>query len=144
MTHCTFAESGCKKEGVMNFLWVFLGAGLGGALRHGVNLLALRHLPQGFPWGTLAINVLGSLAMGLVAGVFAARVDASQGLRLFLATGVLGGFTTFSAFSLEVMLLHERGATAQALLYAVASVLLAVGGLAAGLWLMRQYGAASP
>lgn len=127
----------------MNYVLVFLGAGFGGALRHGVNVLALRHLPPGFPWGTLAINVLGSLVMGIVAGAFAARIDASQSLRLFLATGVLGGFTTFSAFSLEVMLLHERGASAQALLYALASVLLSVAALAVGLWLMRQYGAAT-
>ncbi len=125
----------------MNFVVVFLGAGLGGALRHGVNHWALRFIGSSFPAGTFAINVLGSFAMGLVVAWFAWRGDTPQGWRLFLTTGVLGGFTTFSAFSLEVMLLHERGATALALLYALSSVVLSVAALAAGLWLMRQYGA---
>lgn len=121
----------------MNFAIVFLGAGLGGALRHGVNHWALRYASVGFPVGTLAINALGSLVMGLVVGWLAARGEASATLRLFLTTGVLGGFTTFSAYSLEVVLLYERGALGLALLYALGSVVLAVAALALGLWLAR-------
>lgn len=85
------------------FVAVFVGAGLGGALRHGVNVASLRWLSAGFPYGTLTVNIAGSFAMGLAAGWFAARVDPDQTWRLFLTTGVLGGFTTFSAYSLEVM-----------------------------------------
>jgi len=123
-----------------SYLVVAIGAALGGALRHGVNGLALRWFDGGFPYGTLAINVFGSLAMGLVAGWFALRAGAGgagSAWRLFLATGVLGGFTTFSAYSLEVALLYERGDLAQALAYAVGSVILALGALFAGLALVR-------
>ena len=120
----------------MPTLLVFLGAGLGGALRHGVNLLAVR-LGSPFPWGTMGINIVGSIAMGLVTGWFAMR-GGSIHARLFLATGILGGFTTFSTFSLEAFLLVERGATLAALAYVGASVLCGIAGLAAGLLVMRQ------
>lgn len=120
----------------MGFLIVFVGAGLGGAARHGVNLLALR-LGTTFPFGTLAINVSGSLLMGLAAGYFAYRGQLPQEWRLFLTTGVLGGFTTFSAFSLETALLYERGEIGAAIAYVVGSVVLAIGGLVAGLAIVR-------
>ncbi|MGZ9006009.1 MAG: fluoride efflux transporter CrcB, partial [Burkholderiales bacterium] len=110
----------------MNYWIVFVGAGLGGALRHGANALALRWFGSGYPVSTLAVNIIGSFAMGLLAGYFAFRGDAPQAWRLFLATGVLGGFTTFSAFSLDVMLLYERGAVLQAALYIGLSVVLSV------------------
>jgi CrcB protein len=122
----------------MGFLIVFLGGGLGAALRHGVNLAAARLLGTAFPYGTLAINVLGSLAMGLIAEYFALKVGMPQRWRLFLTTGVLGGFTTFSAFSLEAALLYERGQIAGAALYVVASVVLAIGALFAGLAIIRM------
>ncbi len=121
----------------MNVLIVFLGAGLGGAMRYGVNVAALRLVGAGFPWGTLAINVVGSLAMGLVAEYFALKSGLSQQWRLFLTTGVLGGFTTFSAFSLEVALLYERGEMLAAAVYMLASAVLAVAGLFAGLYIVR-------
>jgi CrcB protein len=121
------------------FAIVFLGGGLGAALRHGVNLLSARYLGSAFPWGTLIENVSGSFAMGLLAGYFAFKGDASQHWRLFLATGILGGYTTFSAFSLDAVLLYERGETALAALYVIASVALAIGGLFAGLALMRHF-----
>jgi CrcB protein len=117
---------------------VFLGAGLGGALRHGVNLAAARLLGTGFPYGTLTVNILGSLFMGFLAGYFAFKGEASQHWRLFLTTGVLGGFTTFSTFSLDAALLWERGDTSGMLAYVLASVALSVGGLFAGLHLVRQ------
>ncbi len=122
----------------MGYLIVFLGGGLGAALRHGVNLAALRLLGPNFPFGTLTVNVTGSIAMGLLAGYFAFRGDASQHWRLFLTTGILGGYTTFSAFSLDVAVLWERHAVLPAVAYVLASVLLSVAGLFAGLFLVRQ------
>jgi CrcB protein len=123
----------------MNFLIVFLGAGVGGALRHGVNSLGMRLLGTGFPYATLTVNIVGSLAMGLLAGWFAQKGAAGQHLRLFLTTGILGGFTTFSTFSLDIASLWERGAVALCLLYTALSVVVAVGALFLGLWVMRQY-----
>jgi fluoride exporter len=99
--------------------------------------LALRMVGPGFPYGTLAINVLGSLLMGMAVEYFALRTGVSIRTQLFLTTGVLGGFTTFSAFSLETVMLYQRGQALQALVYAGASVLLAVAGLFAGMTLMR-------
>jgi CrcB protein len=107
---------------------VFLGAGIGGALRHGVNMLGLRMAGPDFPYATMAINIVGSLAMGLIAGYFTFRGgeglfgQMSQHWRLFLTTGVLGGFTTFSAFSLDFATLWERGAMGGAAVYLLASV----------------------
>jgi CrcB protein len=121
-------------------LLVFLGAGLGGALRHGVNVACARACGTAFPWGTLAVNVVGSFAMGLLAAWLAFRAGAgwSQGARLFLATGILGGFTTFSAFSLDAVLLWERGAALAALGYVAASVVLSIAGLVLGLAVVRS------
>ena len=119
---------------------VFLGGGIGAALRHGVNVAVARWLGTGFPWHTLAVNVFGSLAMGLIIGWLALRAEAnwSQPLRLFLTTGICGGFTTFSAFSLDAVLLWERGETAAAAVYVAASVAASIAGLLAGLILMRS------
>ena len=92
----------------------------------------------GYPVGTLAVNVIGGLLMGLLAGYFALRYSGGgQGLRLFLATGILGGFTTFSAFSLDAVLLWERGDIIGAALYVLLSVVLSIGALVAGLAIMR-------
>ena len=123
---------------MLEYLIVFAGAGIGGALRHGVNLGAARLLGTGFPFGTLVVNVAGSLAMGLLAGYFASRGEASQHWRLFLTTGVLGGFTTFSAFSLDAVLLWERRQAGLAVAYVLVSVAASVGGLVLGLRGMRQ------
>jgi len=123
----------------MVYLIVFLGGGIGAALRHGVNLTAARALGTAFPYGTFAVNVIGSLAMGLLAAYFAFKGDATQHWRLFFTTGVLGGFTTFSAFSLDAVLLYERGETGLAALYVVASVAISIAGLFAGLALVRNF-----
>jgi CrcB protein len=122
----------------MGFLIVFLGGGLGAALRHGVNLAAARWLGTGFPYATMIENVSGSLVMGLLAGYFAFRGGPSQHWQLFLTTGILGGYTTFSAFSLDAVLLYERGAIGLAALYVVGSVMLSIAGLFAGLALARN------
>ena len=121
----------------MNYLIVFLGAGVGGAARHGVNVLSARLVGTGFPTGTLVVNALGCLLMGLIAGTFAFRGHLPQEMRLFLTTGILGGFTTFSTFSLDAALLWERGETGLAALYVGASLVLSLAGVAAGLALTR-------
>jgi CrcB protein len=123
----------------MSYLIVFLGGGLGAAARHGVNVLTARLLGTHFPYGTLTVNVTGSVLMGLLAAYFAFKGDASQHWRLFMTTGILGGYTTFSAFSLDVALLYERGAILLALAYVLASVILSVAGLFAGLALVRHF-----
>jgi len=124
----------------MLYFIVFLGAGVGGALRHGVNLAAARQFGFGFPFGTLIVNVAGSFLMGLLAGYFAFRPGLSQHLRLFLTTGVLGGFTTFSAFSLDTARLVERHAYGMAAGYAVGSVAASVAALFFGLAVFRGGG----
>jgi len=121
-----------------SYLIVFLGAGLGGGLRHGVNLLVMRLLGSDFPAGTMFVNIAGSLIMGFLIGWFAHKADPGQAWRLFLTTGVLGGFTTFSTFSLDVALLYERGQLWAAAVYAAISVLLAISSLFAGLHLVRN------
>jgi CrcB protein len=123
----------------MAYLLVFLGGGIGAALRHGVNVGAARLLGTGFPYGTLTVNVVGSLLMGLLVAYLAFKGEASQHWRLFIATGVLGGFTTFSAFSLDVAVLYERGAVWLAFGYVAASVVLSIAGLFAGLFLVRHF-----
>jgi CrcB protein len=121
----------------MQYLLVFIGGGLGAALRHFVNGVSLRLMGTGWPYGTLFINVTGSILMGVVAATFALKLSLPPTLRLFIATGILGGYTTFSTFSLETGLLMERGEPGLALLYVAASVLLGVGGMFAGLWAVR-------
>ncbi|GHU05285.1 putative fluoride ion transporter CrcB [Alphaproteobacteria bacterium] len=118
-------------------LLVFIGAGLGGMARHGINILSLR-LASPFPVGTLAVNISGSFLMGLVVAFFAAKAAPFTDLRLFLTTGLLGGFTTFSAFSLECVLLLERGETGSALLYIASSVLVSLTALFAAMELMKR------
>jgi CrcB protein len=124
----------------MLYLIVFLGAGIGGALRHGVNVWATKVFGFGFPFGTLIVNIAGSFIMGLFAGYFAFRPWIGQHMRLFLTTGVLGGFTTFSAFSLDSALLVERHAYGLAAGYMVGSVAASLSALFFGLALFRSAG----
>jgi CrcB protein len=123
----------------MGFLIVFLGGGIGAALRHGVNLASARIFGLAFPYATLIENITGSLVMGLLAAYFVAKAGVPQHWRLFLTTGILGGYTTFSSFSLDTALLYERGEIGLALLYVVLSVALAVGGLFAGFAIIRNF-----
>ncbi|MBL8547528.1 MAG: fluoride efflux transporter CrcB [Hyphomonadaceae bacterium] len=117
---------------MISVLWVALGGAIGATARYGVSLGAVRLFGPSFPWGTLVVNVVGGLAMGLLA----ARTGPGDLLRLALGVGVLGGFTTFSAFSLETVRLmeHQPGL---AMLYVAASVLLSVGACWLGLSLGR-------
>jgi CrcB protein len=121
----------------MAYIVVFLGGGLGAALRHGLNIAIGRALGGGFPYATFFINVTGSFVMGLIAAWFAFKGDASQHWRLFLTTGILGGYTTFSTFSLDAALLYERGQLALAAAYVTGSVVLGLVGLFAGLAIVR-------
>jgi CrcB protein len=122
---------------VPTLLQVAAGGALGAAGRYLVNVATMRLLGPGFPWQTLAVNVLGSFLMGLLVVVLAKR--GGMALAPFLMTGILGGFTTFSAFSLDAVTLWERGATGQALAYVIASVGLSVGALVLALWLGRGW-----
>ena len=122
----------------MNYLLVFVGGGLGASLRHTVNIVCARCMAPGFPWGTFIINISGSIVMGLIAGYLAFKGEASQPWRLFLMTGILGGYTTFSAFSLDTALLYERGELGLAAAYVLGSVILSIAGLFAGLALVRH------
>ena len=120
------------------YLIVFLGSGLGGMLRHAANVWVPRLFGSAFPYHTLTVNIVGSLVMGLLVGYFALKSDPGQDWRLFLTTGIMGGFTTFSAFSLDTVLLFERGEVAFAAGYVVASVGVSVAALFAGLSIMRS------
>ncbi len=122
---------------MLGYVVVFVGAGIGGAIRHAMNIWVARLMGTHFPWHTFLINISGSLVMGLVAGYFALRGHAAGHLRLFLATGILGGFTTFSAYSLDAVLLWQRHEQLLSALYVGGSVVGAMGGLVLGLWIMR-------
>lgn len=123
----------------MEYFLVFIGAGIGGALRHGVNVLSLSLFGMCFPYGTLFINVIGSALMGVVIGLFAGSHLSGQDTRLFLTTGILGGFTTFSTFSLETVTLWERGQHIAAVGYVLASVIVSVAALGVTLYIMRRW-----
>ena len=123
----------------MGYLIVFIGGGLGAALRHGFNLAFARLLGMAFPYATLFENVSGSIVMGCLVAYFAFKSGIPQHWQLFLTTGILGGYTTFSAFSLDAALLYERGELGLAALYVLASVALSIGGLFAGLALVRHF-----
>ncbi|MDQ2635165.1 MAG: fluoride efflux transporter CrcB [Pseudomonadota bacterium] len=125
---------------MLHLLLVAAGGAIGASLRHLVNLASLRLLGPGFPWGTMAINIAGSFAMGVFIELLARRFNASNELKLFVATGILGGFTTFSAFSLDFAVLWERGSAAPALAYAIASVVGSLLAIFMGLWLARTVG----
>jgi CrcB protein len=120
-----------------SYLIVALGSAIGGALRHGVNVSAARWLGAGWP-GTLAVNVTGSFVMGVIVAYFALKGHAPQRWLLFLTTGVLGGYTTFSTFSLDVALLYKRGQLGLVALYLAASVVMSVSALFLGLAVVRQ------
>src|SRR3979411_1602493 len=122
----------------MNYLLVFIGGGRGGAPRRILNILFPRLFGTAFPYHTFIINITGSSVMGLIAGYLALKGEASQPWRLFLMTGILGGYTTFSAFSLDAALLYERGQLGLAAFYVLGSVALSIAGLFAGLALVRH------
>ncbi|HUG62396.1 MAG TPA: fluoride efflux transporter CrcB [Methylomirabilota bacterium] len=120
----------------IHILSVAAGGALGSVCRHLISVAALKLLGGSFPWGTLAVNATGSFAMGAFIA-YLTRFGGDVALRLAVATGFLGGFTTYSTFSLEVVVLYERGQPALAAAYIAASILLSLAGIAAGLSLVR-------
>jgi CrcB protein len=120
-----------------NLLYVLIGGAAGAGLRYEVGRLAVRQLGAGFPWGTLAVNLVGGLLMGLLAGTMMGEESANRPLWLLLGVGVLGGFTTFSAFSLDMFAMLQRGEAGLAALYALGSVAGALLLLFAGYGLAR-------
>jgi CrcB protein len=120
----------------MNFLLVMIGGAVGSAGRYAVGKLTLDTLGPNYPWGTLAVNLIGGFVMGLLAGLLA-RTGGSEHSRLLIGVGLLGGFTTFSAFSLDAALMIERGQWGVAIAYALVSVVGSVIALFGGLYLVR-------
>ncbi|MCB1508669.1 MAG: fluoride efflux transporter CrcB [Hyphomicrobiaceae bacterium] len=119
---------------------VMAGGALGAAMRYLLTSLAGWVFGHGFPAGTMLANIIGSFAMGLLIGALALRSGTDPQIRLFLATGFLGGFTTFSAFSLDAVTLYERGQLAAAALYVGGSVVISIAALFMGLHAMRSVG----
>ena len=115
---------------------VALGGAIGASLRYLSNVSAVRIFGPGFPYGTLFVNILGSFAMGVL--IVALAKKGGTHLAPFLMTGILGGFTTFSAFSLDSFTLWERGDITTALAYVAGTVILSLGALAAGIYLSRE------
>lgn len=118
-------------------LWVALGGAIGSAARYGVNVLSGRMLGTEFPSHTFFVNVVGCFAMGVLVELMAVRLNVSNEIRAFLTTGVLGGFTTFSAYSLDFAMLVERKSYGAALAYGAGSVALSLIAVFAGLYLVR-------
>jgi CrcB protein len=118
-------------------LAVAAGGAIGAGARHLFNLQALRLFGPNFPWGTVGVNIVGSLLMGVLVGFFAFKADLSPEWRSFLATGILGGFTTFSAFSLDAANLMQRGDMGLAFAYMGGSVAVGIGALFLGLFLVK-------
>jgi CrcB protein len=120
---------------IQTLLQVALGGAIGASARYMTNVAVMRLIGPGFPWGTVVANVVGSCLMGMLVVVLANK-DATR-LAPFLMTGVLGGFTTFSAFSLDALTLFERGQTTLAAAYVIGSVVLSLAAIVAGITLMR-------
>lgn len=122
----------------MHYLLVFVGDGIGATLRHAVNRASLAWLDLGYRYGTLFVNIAGGLLVGILAELFLVKGGGSQSLRLFLVTGILGGFTTFSAFSLDAALMWQRGDYAALGAYVAASVFFSIAALFFGMAAVRS------
>ena len=124
-------------SGVKEFLAVAVGGAVGAVSRYSVYLLAAHYLGQNFPYGTLIVNILGSLIMGMFIEMMALVWNVGTEVRLFFVVGILGAFTTFSTFSLDVAVLYERGELWLVALYMLASVVLSIGALFLGFHVVR-------
>ncbi|PXA91095.1 fluoride efflux transporter CrcB [Nostoc sp. 3335mG] len=120
---------------MFNLLLVMLGGAVGSGARYLVGRGAVLWLGPGYPWGTLAVNLVGGLAMGLLAGSLTRLGQSGETWRLLIGVGLLGGFTTFSAFSLDVVAMLQRGDWGLAIGYISASVIGSVAAVAAGFWI---------
>jgi CrcB protein len=117
--------------------WIAAGGAVGAVARYMVMVGVARLWGSAFPWGTLTVNVVGSFVLGALIEILALVWSPGEGVRALLVVGMLGAFTTFSTFSLDVVTLYERGALAAAAAYVIASVVLSVAALFAGLWVVR-------
>ena len=124
---------------MLNYILVALGGAVGSMVRYGTGLAATRLIGPGFPWGTLIVNVAGSFVIGVFVEMIARRFNASEPARLLLVTGFLGGFTTFSSFSLDAASLMERGAPGLAAVYVIGSVVVSLAAVFAGLAAVRGF-----
>jgi fluoride exporter len=124
---------------MINILLVALGGAVGSVARYLVGVATLRQFGPNFPWGTLTVNIVGSFAIGVFIELIARKLNASPEMRLLLVTGFLGGFTTFSAFSLDAIYLFERGELVTAGIYIAASIILSLIAVFAGLALVRSF-----
>jgi CrcB protein len=122
---------------MLNILLVAVGGAIGSVARYLTGMVAIRQFGPNFPWGTLTVNIVGSLAIGMLAELIARRFSAPREWQLFIVTGFLGGFTTFSSFSLDVTVMLDRGDMLLALAYIAASLLVSLFAVFAGLALMR-------
>lgn len=122
-------------------LAVALGGAIGSVARYGVNIGTAHIWGIDYPWGTIIVNIVGSFLMGILIAKFAQMDHQSNVFKSFLATGVLGGFTTFSAFSLDFVTLWERAEFLQALVYLFISIMVSIGALFVGLWIIRGWSA---
>jgi len=120
-----------------NILLAALGGAIGSVLRYLVGVFTVRWFGPSFPWGTLTVNIVGSFIIGLTVEMIARRFNASMELRVFIVTGIIGGFTTWSSFSLDTMVLFERGAIAAAAAYVIGSLVVSFAAVFAGLALGR-------
>lgn len=118
-------------------LWIALGGAIGAVLRHGLNIGIAKVAGSDFPWHTMLINITGSFVMGLLVTLMALRWNVSNEIRAFLTTGILGGYTTFSAFSLDFALLVERKAYGLASAYVLGSVVVSLVAIFLGMALAR-------
>lgn len=124
---------------LLPILLVATGGAIGSVCRYLVGVGAGRLLGPDFPWGTMIVNISGSLVMGVFIELLALRLDGSENVRLFVAVGILGGFTTLSSFSLDTIVLFERGATVAAAAYVAGSIVLSLAALVAGLQIVRAF-----
>jgi fluoride exporter len=122
---------------VSQLLWIAAGGAFGAVARHGMNVGVMRVMGASFPWGILSVNVLGSFLIGLLTALFLRKAPANEMMPLFLMTGFLGGFTTFSGFAIDVVKLMQAGQNGLAIMYAVASVVLSVLAVFAGFVVLR-------
>ncbi len=120
-------------------LSIAAGGAIGSVLRHFAGVGAAAWLGAAFPYGTLFVNVVGSFVMGVIVATFAHFGNPPQELRAFLTVGILGGFTTFSSFSLDVATLYERGQAGAAALYILLSLILSLAGIFAGMFIVRSF-----
>jgi CrcB protein len=123
---------------MLNYLLVFIGGGIGSVFRYGASRASLILIGPNFPAGTVFVNIVGSTLMGILASWFALRGGGDQTMRLFLTTGILGGFTTFSAFSLDTAFLWQRGEVVTTMLYVLGSVVFSLAGLFIGMAATRS------